>query len=388
MQKASAQAERAGKIIRRVREFVKKSEPRRQPVALAGIVEDAIGFVEIDARRHGAQVLSQVPADLPPVFADAVMIEQVVLNLVKNGIEAMRDTPADERIVTVSARRRDGQVEVSVADRGHGLSDEARERLFSPFYTTKAEGMGMGLNICRSIVEFHEGRLWVDANPAGGCIFRFTLPLETSVKPQAPTPEQIIYLVDDDEALRDSLVWLLESQGFKVEAFASAEDFLRAWRPEFNGCLLLDVRMPGMSGLELHERLRAQYCTLPVIFITGHGDVPMAVAALKKGAVDFIEKPFNDAELLRLVSQCLAKEQEPRRRRQDAEVSRRLDQLTQREREVLDLIIAGKLNKQIADVLGISIKTVEVHRARVMEKMAAQSLAELVQNVMAIEGSR
>ena len=209
------------------------------------------------------------------------------------------------------------------------------------------------------------------------------------MKPQAPQSEQIIYLVDDDEALRDSLVWLLESQGFKVEAFASAEAFLRVLRPEFNGCLLLDVRMPGMSGLELHERLRAHYCTLPVIFITGHGDVPMAVAALKKGAIDFIEKPFNDAELLRLVSQCLVSERESRaRRRQDAEVSRRLDQLTQREREVLDLIIVGKLNKQIADVLGISIKTVEVHRARVMEKMAAQSLAELVQNVMAIEGSR
>ncbi|MBK6653890.1 response regulator transcription factor [Zoogloea sp.] len=207
------------------------------------------------------------------------------------------------------------------------------------------------------------------------------------MKPQVSTPEQIIYLVDDDEALRDSLAWLLESQGFKVAAFASAEDFLKAWRPEFNGCLLLDVRMPGMSGLELHERLRAQYSTLPIIFITGHGDVPTAVAALKKGAVDFIEKPFNDTELLRLVSQCLVTEQEHRaRRRQDAEVSRRLDQLTQREREVLDLIIVGKLNKQIADVLGISIKTVEVHRARVMEKMAAQSLAELVQNVMAIEG--
>ena len=209
------------------------------------------------------------------------------------------------------------------------------------------------------------------------------------MKPQAPTPEQIIYLVDDDDALRDSLVWLLESQGFQVAAYASAEDFLANWQPDLSGCLLLDVRMPGMSGLELHERLRAQYCTLPVIFITGHGDVPMAVAALKKGAVDFIEKPFNDIELLRLVSQCLVSEQEHRaRRRQDAEVSRRLDQLTQREREVLDLIIAGKLNKQIADVLGISIKTVEVHRARVMEKMAAQSLAELVQNVMAIEGAQ
>ena len=188
MQKASAQAERAGKIIRRVREFVKKSEPRRHPVDLVGIVEDAIGFVEIDARRHGAQVHSQVPADLPPVFADAVMIEQVVLNLVKNAIEAMRDMPADERIVTVSARR-DGaaQVEVEVADRGPGLSDEARERLFTPFYTTKAEGMGMGLNICRSIVEFHEGRLWVDANPAGGCIFRFTLPLE--IPRETPRPD-------------------------------------------------------------------------------------------------------------------------------------------------------------------------------------------------------
>ncbi len=187
MQKASAQAERAGKIIRRVREFVKKSEPRRHAVSLAGVVDDAIGFVEIDARRHAAQVVSQIPAELPPVFADAVMIEQVVLNLVKNGIEAMRDTPADERILIVSARRIDiSQVEVSVADRGHGISGEALEKLFSPFYTTKAEGMGMGLNICRSIIEFHDGRLWVDANPAGGCIFRFTLPLETLSETASP----------------------------------------------------------------------------------------------------------------------------------------------------------------------------------------------------------
>lgn len=183
MVKASAQAERAGKIIRRVREFVKKSEPRRHPVSLTVIVEDAIGFVEIDARRHGSQVLAQVPADLPAVFADGVMVEQVVLNLVKNAIEAMADAPADERVVTVSARLAEpGQVEMSIADRGHGLSDEAREKLFSPFYTTKPEGMGMGLNICRSIIEFHEGRLWVDPNPAGGCIFRFTLPLENALE--------------------------------------------------------------------------------------------------------------------------------------------------------------------------------------------------------------
>ena len=171
-------AERAGRIIRRVREFVKKSEPRRSPVALAGIVEDAIGFVEVDARRHAAQVVSEIPPDLPPVFADAVMIEQVVLNLLKNGIEAMRDTPPDERIVTLGAiALPDGLVEVSVADRGHGLGDDALDKLFSPFYTTKSEGMGMGLNICRSIAELHRGRLGFESRPGGGTIFNFSLPV-------------------------------------------------------------------------------------------------------------------------------------------------------------------------------------------------------------------
>lgn len=205
------------------------------------------------------------------------------------------------------------------------------------------------------------------------------------MKPHAPTPEQIIYLVDDDEALRDSLVWLLESQGFKVEAFASAEAFLRAWRPEFNGCLLLDVRMPGMSGLELHERLRAHYCTLPVIFITGHGDVPMAVSALQRGACDFIEKPFHNEDLLSRIERALELDSQIAARRQrDHAISNRLEQLTQREREVMQLVVAGKLNKQIADTLDISMKTVEAHRARVMEKMGVRTLAELVKAVMTV----
>jgi len=199
-------------------------------------------------------------------------------------------------------------------------------------------------------------------------------------------PDQQIYIVDDDEALRDSLVWMLESSGYTVSAFDSAEAFLAAYRETFSGCLVLDVRMPGMSGLELFEELGRRRCTLPVIFITGHGDVPMAVSALKKGAVDFIEKPFGDQEMLRLIAQCLEQERASRSKRKlEADTARRLEHLTQREREVLDLIIAGKLNKQIADVLGISIKTVEVHRARVMEKMGAHSLAELVQHVVTVE---
>lgn len=199
-------------------------------------------------------------------------------------------------------------------------------------------------------------------------------------------PDQYIFIVDDDDALRDSLVWLLESSGYRVCAYASAEAFLDDYTTALTGCLVLDVRMPGMSGLELFEALRERHSTLPVIFITGHGDVPMAVSAVKRGAVDFIEKPFGDRDMLRLIEDSLARERAGREKRQrEAETARRLGELTQREREVLDLIIAGKLNKQIADMLGISIKTVEVHRARVMEKMCANSLAELVQHVISGE---
>ncbi|MDP1654297.1 MAG: response regulator transcription factor [Rhodocyclaceae bacterium] len=194
---------------------------------------------------------------------------------------------------------------------------------------------------------------------------------------------QLVYIVDDDEAMRDSLQWLLESQGFAVTAYASAEDFLAACRDGMAGCIVLDVRMPGMSGLELYEQLNARQCALPVIFITGHGDVPMAVSALKKGAVDFIEKPFSDKDMLRLIGQCLELDRGNREKQQQTEVlARRLASLSEREIEVMDLILAGKLNKQVADILNISIKTVEVHRARIMDKMEVRTVAELVQAVM------
>ena len=203
---------------------------------------------------------------------------------------------------------------------------------------------------------------------------------------QPTASEQIIHVVDDDEALRDSMTWMLEGNNYKVATYESGEAFLRVINPAMAGCVVLDVRMPGMSGLELFEELGRRGCTLPVVFITGHGDVPMAVSALKKGAVDFIEKPFSEADMLRLIEQCLTLERGNRDKRlQEAETVRRLEHLTQREREVLGLIIIGKLNKQIADVLGISIKTVEVHRARVMEKMGVNSLAELVQHVVTVD---
>ncbi|HYS82094.1 MAG TPA: ATP-binding protein [Anaeromyxobacteraceae bacterium] len=179
MRKASDQAERAGKIIRRIRDFVKKREPNRAPVPVAVIVDEAIGFAEIDARKAGVNIRLEVPQELPPVFADKIMIEQVVLNLVKNGIEAMHGSAPGRRELTVSARVDEGRaVEVAVADRGHGITPEQSGRLFAPFYTTKLDGMGMGLNICRSIVEFHDGRLWARPNDGGGSVFVFTLPVE------------------------------------------------------------------------------------------------------------------------------------------------------------------------------------------------------------------
>ena len=178
MQKASAQAERAGKIIRRVRDFVKKSEPHRGAVAIADVIEEVIGFAEIEARKAGVRISVSVPPDLSAAYADKIMVEQVVLNLVKNGIEAMHDTPRSERELAISARANGKDfIEVKIADRGHGVLAEQTEKLFAPFYTTKPEGMGMGLNICRSIIEFHHGRLWATANSGRGTVFSFTLPL-------------------------------------------------------------------------------------------------------------------------------------------------------------------------------------------------------------------
>ena len=196
---------------------------------------------------------------------------------------------------------------------------------------------------------------------------------------------QTIHVVDDDEAMRDSMAWLLEGEGYVVACYDSADSFLAAHGEHMHGCLILDVRMPQMSGLELHEKLDALGSQLPIIFVTGHGDVPMAVSALQRGACDFIEKPFTNEDLLSRIRRALELDSQISARRQrDSVIEHRLRLLTQREREVMELVVAGKLNKQVADELNISMKTVEAHRARVMEKMGARTLAELVKAVMSV----
>ncbi len=203
---------------------------------------------------------------------------------------------------------------------------------------------------------------------------------------QQTQPEPTVFVVDDDAAVRDSLRWLAQSVGLAVQTFARAEDFLNEYDPATPGCLLLDVRMPGMSGLSLQDELAVRHATLPVIILTGYGEVATAVRALKTGAVDFIEKPFSDEVLLDRVRQALLQDKHTRQARAwHAEVQERYARLTPRERAVLDLVVAGRANKVIAGDLGLSAKTVEVHRANVMRKMEAQSVAELVRLSLLLE---
>lgn len=191
--------------------------------------------------------------------------------------------------------------------------------------------------------------------------------------------ESIVYVVDDDDAVREGLELVIAGAGLRVETYGAAEEFLERYPAHQPGCLVLDIEMPGISGLELQERLTAEGITLPIIILTGHGDVPGAVRALKKGAVDFLEKPFRSEALLGRIRQALERDAEIRRESERrASITERLARLTPREREILDMVVTGKPNKVIGIELGISERTVELHRSRIMKKMEARTLPDLM----------
>jgi FixJ family two-component response regulator len=201
---------------------------------------------------------------------------------------------------------------------------------------------------------------------------------------QAPT----VFIVDDDEAVRESLGLLLESVDQGSKCFASGTEFLEAYSDDMAGCIVLDIRMPGMNGMELQKKLNEANSILPIIFVTGHGDVPMAVEAMQHGAVDFIQKPYREQDLLDKINQALNLDEQQRASlREKQQIIKRIDTLTPREFEVMDMMIDGNANKVIAIDLGISQRTVEIHRSRVMEKMNTHSLAHLVRMVLAARES-
>jgi two-component system response regulator FixJ len=204
---------------------------------------------------------------------------------------------------------------------------------------------------------------------------------------EAAAAAPIVYVIDDDDGMRRALSLLLGTVGYKTLVFASPSDFLAQFDPDTHGCLVLDIRMPGMSGLELQQHLNRTGSMLPVIFITGHGDVPMAVQAMKEGAFEFIQKPFRDQDLLDRINHALQQDAENRNNlARRADVVRRLETLTPRERQVMDMVVDGSANKVIAIDLNLSERTVEIHRAKVMEKMGARSVAHLVKLHLSLRG--
>jgi two-component system, LuxR family, response regulator FixJ len=201
--------------------------------------------------------------------------------------------------------------------------------------------------------------------------------------PDVTTKKPVVMVVDDDSGVRNAMRALLKSVGLESALYASAQEFLNGWQPSQPGCLVLDIRMPGMSGLELQQQLNLRGAIIPVIFMTGHGDVPMAVEAMQHGAFDFLQKPFRDQDLLDRIQKAIGKDATLRISLGEHDRIRvHLESLTAREREVLELMVKGKQNKQIAQDLGVSPRTIEIHRARVMEKMNAQSVAELVRMML------
>ena len=193
-----------------------------------------------------------------------------------------------------------------------------------------------------------------------------------------------VFVVDDDSSTRELLAWLMKRHGLHAEVFPDARSFLNSYRPEMPGCLVVDLNMPGMGGLELQQYLKEHGVLIPVLFLSGRADVPKAVKAVREGAIDFVEKPFDYKRVVALVEDCLRRDAAARAAHERKRViCARLAQLTQREREVLDLVVAGRMNREIAETLDISVKTVEAHRAKIMEKLEVDSVAELVQATMA-----
>jgi FixJ family two-component response regulator len=362
-----------------------------------------LGLLALELTRMGIRVETRLQSGCR-VRANRTQIEQVVMNLLLNAAQAVAACPPAERLVTLSAARAGAdRVAVEVCDTGPGIAPEHLQSVFEPFWTTRKEGLGLGLPICRSIVEAHGGAIRVERNAERGVTFHFELPagdVGEDTQPAAAAPETIheqagaaaglgplVCVIDDDPAVRAALLRLLAAEGRAAVSYASASEFLERQALDAVDCILLDQQMPGMTGMELLQRLAGAAGVPPVVFLTGHGELEAGVHAMKLGAMDFLSKPLDLDKLRETVEKAVARRAVAREHARERELHRaRLRRLSPREREVMEHVVRGRRNKQIAADLGIAMQTVKQHRGKVMEKMEVSSVADLVRAVEAAGG--
>ncbi len=374
---------RASKVVTGLRSLVRDTQLHFAEVEINENIEEILLISKRELERVGVTPKIDLDRSLPNVEADRVQLQQVVLNLVRNAIESMADVNGRARVLAVSSKLADGCVSVAISDTGVGIDPSSRERLFDALHTTKAQGLGLGLSICRKIINAHRGRIWMENNVPHGT----SIQLRSSSSATQPvvgehlrmSSSAFVHIVDDDKAVRESLADLLRSLDYQVALYASAAEFLNVELPDTAACLVLDVRLPGTSGLELQEYLTRLNIRMPVILMTGFGDIPMTVKAMKAGAIDFLTKPVRDQDLLDAISAAIRLDQERRQEAaQIAQLQERYAQLTPRERQVMALVASGLMNKQVASELSISEVTVKMHRSSAMRKLGAKSVAGLV----------
>ena len=387
---------RAIGIIDGLHAMLRRREAPREAVDLAPCLAEVVDLLRGEIDGHGIEVRLDLAGPCR-TWAVKAQVQQVALNLLTNAIEAVRGKAPGSRRIAIRVTPGPERIDVEFEDSGVGIPPEQVGSLFEPFHTTRHGGLGLGLAISRTLVESHGGRIGVERNAGEGVTFRFSLPAlgeepsAVSAPPKAPGEPDAnrpsgprsgsapVCVVDDDPAVREGIARLLASAGHAVATFASGEEFLASREREGAACALLDVRMKGLTGPEVHARLASLDPLLPVVFLTGHADVTTGVGAMRQGAVDFLQKPVDEAILLDTVNRAVAAAGAGRARETERRDAReRLGRLSPREREILDHVVRGRLNKQIAGDLGIAEATVKQHRGRVMEKMAVRSVADLV----------
>jgi signal transduction histidine kinase/CheY-like chemotaxis protein len=311
LERLEDQTIRAGNIVRRLRDFVTKNDTDHVSTDLCALIQNVFTFVHPDLCQAETELELKFDKPTLQVQVDEIQIQQVLVNLIRNAIDAMHETPKGQRKVTVSTRvLHDGRVQVAVRDAGKGLPDDDLQKVFNAFFTTKQEGMGMGLAISRSIVEAHSGKLWAKPNTGPGLTFEFTIPYEAAIVENESEHNATVFIVDDEAIVRDSLRVLLQTMEYSVQCFSSAKEFMEFLEPHeisVPACLIADVQMPEIGGIELLQQLRASGSDIPVAITTGHGGKALKQKAEALGAFAFIEKPFRPAQIQELIVSMLRK---------------------------------------------------------------------------------